>query len=459
MEVAHPLEVIDRERLGRLIEREREGYVREHSRSRELHERAKGSLLAGVPMVWMTMWPGGYPIFYEEAHGCRVTDVDGHEYVDFCLGDTGSMSGHSPEPVVKAMRERMEARGGITTMLPSEDALFVGEELTRRFGPALWQFGVSASDANRNSLRICRQLTKRPWVLLFSRCYHGTVSESHIVLDGDGRPRSKPGNVGPAVNPIVTTKVVEFNDVAALEQALAPRDVACVLMEPAMTNIGIVPPQPGYLEEVRRLCDETGTILVNDETHCWSAGPGGCTAAWGLRPDVVTLGKTLASGVPVGAYGFSADLGERILADPDADLIDGGGIGSTLAGYALASAAARATLESVLTPAAFEHMSAMADRFAGGVDDVIESKRLPWCNVRLGARAEYRFCPEVPRNGSESFAAEDPELQEYLHLYTLNRGVLITPFHNMALMCPQTTVADVDLHTQVFARAIDELTD
>jgi glutamate-1-semialdehyde 2,1-aminomutase len=283
------------------------------------------------------------------------------------------------------------------------------------------------------------------------------VSESHIVLDQAGRPRSKPGNVGPAVNPIVTTKVVEYNDVAALEEALAPGDVACVLMEPAMTNIGIVLPQQGYLEEVRRLCDDTGTLLVNDETHTWSAGPGGCTAVWGLRPDAVTLGKTLASGVPIGAYGVSAELGEQILADPEADLIDGGGIGGTLAGYALASAAARATLESVLTPTAFDQMIATADRFADGVDAVIESRGLPWCNVRLGARAEYRFRPEIPRNGFESFAAEDPDLQEYLHLYTLNRGVLITPFHNMALMCPETTTADVDLHAEVFARAVDEL--
>ena len=312
----------DRVRLARLIERERRAFVREHPISRELHQRASSSLLAGVPMIWMTAWPGDYPVFFAEARGSHVTDVDNHIYADFCLGDTGSMSGHSPEPVLKALRERAETRGGITTMLPSEDALFVGEELARRFGPPLWQFTTSATDANRSVIRFCRHITRRPYVLVFAWCYHGSVDETNIVLDAQGRAQSKPGNMGAPVDPVVTTKVVEYNDVAALEQALAPRDVACVLMEPAMTNVGIVPPLPGYLENVRRLCDETGTLLVNDETHTWSAGPGGCTAAWGLRPDIVTLGKTLASGIPIGAYGVSTELGERILDAPDVDLPD-----------------------------------------------------------------------------------------------------------------------------------------
>ncbi len=457
MSVRGSVRSIDRVRLARLIAQERATYVREHPRSRGLFEEAKGSLLAGVPMVWMTMWPGGFPIFFDEAKGSHVTDVDGFTYVDFCLGDTGSMSGHSPAPVTKALRARLEEKGGITTMLPSDDALVVGNELQRRFGPPLWQFTTSATDANRCVVRLCRQVSKRPYVLVFSRCYHGTVDESHIVLDADGKPRSKPGNVGPAVDPRVISKVVEYNDADALAEALAPRDVACVLMEPAMTNIGIVPPLPGYLEEVRRLCDETGTLLVNDETHTWSAGPGGCTAAWGLQPDIVTLGKTLASGVPMGAYGVSAELGERILGDREADLIDGGGIGGTLAGYALATAAARATLTEVLTAEAFGHMIAVADRYADGVQAVIDSRSLPWCIARLGARAEHRFCPEVPRDGAASFAANDLELDEYLHLYTLNRGILITPFHNMALMCPETSVADVDLHSEVFAQAVDDL--
>jgi glutamate-1-semialdehyde 2,1-aminomutase len=457
MQLTSPSQFIDRLRLERLIERERLAFVQKHPKSRELHERARASLLAGVPMVWMTAWPGDFPVFFAEARGNRITDVDGQTYADFCLGDTGAMSGHSPEPVVRAMRQRAETRGGLTTMLPSEDALVVGEELSRRFGLSLWQFTTSATDANRCVIRFCRHISKRPYVLVFAWCYHGSVDETNIVLDAEGHPRSRPGNIGPAVDPVVTTKVVDFNDAVALQRALAPRDVACILMEPAMTNVGIVPPMPGYLEEVRRLCDETGTLLINDETHTWSAGIGGCTAAWGLHPDIVTLGKTLASGIPIGAYGVSRDLGELILGDDDADLTGPGGVGGTLAGYALASAAARATLTSVLTDEAFARMIDLADRLADGVQKVIQSRKLPWCLVKLGARVEYRFCAEVPRSGSESFASHDAQLNEYFHLFALNRGILITPFHNMTLMCPDSRIADVDLHSAAFAQAVDEL--
>jgi glutamate-1-semialdehyde 2,1-aminomutase len=300
-------------------------------------------------------------------------------------------------------------------------------------------------------------VTKRPYVLVFAHCFHGSVDETHIELDADGHAHVRSGSIGPPVDPVVTTKVVDYNDLQALERALGPQDVACVLMEPAMTNVGIVSPVPGYLDGVRRLCDETGTLLVNDETHTWSAGPGGCTAAWGLRPDAVTLGKALASGIPIGAYGVTTALGERILNDREGDYSGPGGVGGTLAGNALASAAARATLSSVLTDEAFRHMAALAERFGDGVQTVVDTRDLPWCVARLGARVEYRFCAVVPRSGSESHSAHDAELNEYFHISALNNGVLITPFHNMALMCPDTTADDVDLHTAVFASAVDRL--
>ena len=455
--VAAEKRAVDRDRLRGLIARERAQYVADHPRSKELAGPASASLLAGVPMSFMGMLPGAFPLCFDTARGNRITDVDGRTYVDFCLGDTGAMAGHSPAAVVEAVRQRIDVKGGITTMLPTEDAAVVGAELQRRFGLPYWQFALTATDANRWMLRLCRMAQRRPWVLVFSECYHGSVDETIVVVGPDGRPMAKPGNVGPQIDPARTTKVVEFNDVAALAAALRPRDVACVLMEPWMTNIGIVPPEPGFLEAVRALCDETGTLLINDETHTLSAGPGGCTRAYDLRPDAVTIGKAIAGGIPIGAYGVSEELAGRILGDPDADLVDQGGIGGTLAGNALASAAARATLEQVLTDDAFTRMTALATRYTEGVQTVLDERRVPWVIVQLGARAEYRFTPVVPRTGGESRAAHDAQLDEYLHLFAINRGIFMTPFHNMALMCPTTTAADVDRHTEVFADAVAEL--
>ena len=447
---------IDSDRLSGLIKRERDQYASGHAASRRAFTAAGENLLGGVPMTWMRMWSGGFPLYLATAHGARLTDIDGNIFADFCLGDTGAMAGHSPAPVQAAVALRYGNLGGATTMLPTEDAAWVAGELTRRFGPTRWSFTLSATDANRWALRIVRQITGRPKVAVFSYCYHGSVDESFIVATPDG-PRSREGNTGAPVDPSVTTRVAEFNDIDALERELAHGDVAAVLMEPAMTNMGIILPEPGYLAAVRALTRKYGTLLINDETHTFSAGPGGCTEAWGLEPDIVTIGKSIGGGIPCGAYGLSAGLAERILADDTADIVDTGGVGGTLAGNALSVAAMRATLEHVLTPEAFAVMIELATRFTAGVQDVIDTRRLPWNIVQLGARAEYRFCPTPARSGTESHAAADPALDEYLHLYLANRGVLITPFHNMALMCPATTSADVDTHTELFAAAADEL--
>ncbi len=404
----------------------------------------------GVPMNWMTRWSSSFPQYVEAARGARVTCVDGHEYVDFCLGDTGSMTGHSPEAAVAAIRE--QAGRGITTMLPTEDSLWVAGELTRRFGLRYWQAALTATDANRFAVRLARHVTKRPKILVYNYCYHGSVDETIITIN-DGVPGPKPGNVGPAVDPSLTTRVVEWNDVGALEEALAPGDVACVLAEPALTNIGIVLPDDGYHDALRRVTRETGTLLVIDETHTISAGPGGCTRAWGLDPDMVTLGKSIGSGVPSAVYGFGESFADLIRADWDYHAADVGGVGGTLAGNALSLAAMRATLGEVLTERAYAHTIPLAERWADGVQRVIDEFELPWVVKRLGCRAEYWPRPVAPRNGGEAAAAEDEELDGYLHLFMLNRGILMTPFHNMALMAPQTTVADVDLHTAVLREA------
>src|SRR5918996_958977 len=448
--------MVDRERLAALLGRERDRFAERHPRSHAAYREAAASLLGNVPMTWMNKAAGRFPVYLAEARGATVVDLDGHRYVDLCLGDTAAMAGHSPAPTVAAVRRRYAELGGATAMLPTEDAAWVGAELARRFGVARWSFSLSATDANRWAIRLARLVTGRPKILVFNYCYHGTVDESLVTLGPDGAA-SREGNVGPAVDPAATTRVVEFNDLDALDRELAAGDVACVLMEPALTNIGIVLPAPGYLEGVRALTRRHGVLLVNDETHTLSAGPGGCTLAWSLEPDMVTVGKAIAGGIAAGAYGVSAAVADQVAVRRDADLVDTGGVGGTLAGNALSVAAMRATLEHVLTDQAFSHMVALGTRFTEGVQGVIDGCGVPWSVVQLGARAEYRFCRPAPVNGGRAAAAGDDELDDHLHVYLHNRGVLLTPFHNMALMCPATTAADVDTHTEVFGAAVAEL--
>jgi glutamate-1-semialdehyde 2,1-aminomutase len=445
---------IDRGKLRTLQTREEARFLADHPKSAALYQRAQSSLLDGVPMNWMKKWAGAFPIFVKFAKGAHFIDVDGRDYVDLCLGDTGAMTGHSPDVVAEAVARR--AKEGITLMLPTEDALWVGEDLQRRFGLPYWQFTLTATDANRFSIRIAREITQRPKILVYHYCYHGTVDESFASLH-EGAVGPRRGNIGPPVNPAETTRVVEFNDLNALEEALKHHDVACVLAEPAMTNVGIILPDEGYWPAARQLCRRYGTLLIADETHTICAGPGGCTAAWKLDPDVLVFGKAIGSGIPGATYGCSEEVAERISERIHLEDCDVGGIGGTLAGNALSITAMRATLEHVLTPAAFAHMIPLAQRFNDGVANEIRAHTLPWNVIQLGARAEYTFAAKPSRNGGESAAAADFELERFLHLYALNRGVLLTPFHNMALMCPATTAADIDLHTKIFASAASEL--
>jgi len=446
---------LDRSRLASLLKVEKQLFQNNHPRSYELYQRARKSLHGGVPMLWMIRWAGSFPVFVKEAKGARFTDVDGNSYIDFCLGDTGAMTGHSPHEIVNAVNEQLQK--GITLMLPYEDVISVGEELQRRFGLPYWQFALTATDANRFVLRMARLITDRPKVLVFNHCYHGTVDEAFIVLNENGQAVSSPNNVGPQIDPTLTTKVVEFNDIPALEDALKDRDVAVVLAEPAMTNIGIILPDPGYHDALRELTRKYGTYLIIDETHTICASPGGYTAAYGLQPDFLTIGKPLAGGVPAAVYGFTEEVSNAFVAKFDLAESDAGGLGGTLAGNALSIAAMKATLEKVLTEDFYARTIMLQERFTAGVEGVIKEFDLPWIVKRLGNRSEYWFCPNPPRNGSEAAAAVDHELDRYMHLYALNRGILMTPFHNMALISPETTEADVDYHTKVFKDAVVSL--
>lgn len=448
---------IDRSRIRKLIDREKKKFIEAHPESRKLFERARKSLIAGVPMNWMIRWAGPFPIFAAEAKGAYITDIDGHRYLDLCLGDTGSMFGHSPKAVIDAVTTQVTK--GITMMLPSEDSVWVGEELARRFGLPYWQISMTATDANRFSIRLAREITGRKKILVFNGCYHGSVDEA-LVWCEDGVTVPGPANIGPAVNPAITTQVIEFNDIDALEKALSTEDIACILCEPAMTNCGIILPEAGYHDALREMTKRFDTLLIIDETHTICTGPGGYTGEFKLQPDIITIGKPIAGGVPAAAYGISQEVADKIqahIARIMEENASDSGIGGTLSGNVLATAAMRATLEQVITKEAYDRMIPLAVRFTEGVDKIIKAEELPWHVIRLGARAEYSFMPTPPHNGTEAEAGEDSELDRLMHLMTLNRGILLTPFHNMALISPETTAEDIDFHTKVFAECVREL--
>ncbi len=440
--------VIRPERIAELMKIEEERFLDLHKASTAAFHQSSKVMHEGVPMSWMAKWPGAHPVFVKEAKGAHFTDLDGHEYIDFCLGDTGSMTGHSPSATVAAVKAQIDK--GITAMLPSENAAIVSDLLRERFGLPLWQFTVSATDANRHVIRYSRMITGRSKIVVIDRCYHGSVDETFATLDDAGFTIKREGNIGAPVDLDVTTRVVEFNDLPAMEKALAHGDVAAILLEPAMTNIGIVLPQPGYLEGLQELCKNYGTLLIIDETHTISVGPGGMTKQLGLKPDFFTIGKALAAGIPVGTFGMTQAVADAIKAKVEIEKIDTGGIGGTLAGNILALAAMRATLTDVLTEANFAKMIELGDRWSDGVDAAIKEFDLDWHCNRLGARGEYIFKGKAPRTGKEAADSGDFALEQYIHLRLLNDGFLLTPFHNMALMCPDTTDADVDAHTAAF---------
>ena len=447
--------MIDRTRLAKLMAIEEKRFLKTHPKSGELFEKAKLSMPGGVPMSWMSKWPGAYPVFVEEAKGASFIDVDGNTYIDFCLGDTGSMTGHSPTATVTAIREQVGR--GLSTMLPTQDAAIVSAELAERFKLPLWQFTVSATDANRHAIRYARMITSKQKIIVIDRCYHGSVDETFATLNNKGKTVSREGNIGAPVELDLTTRVVPFNDLSAMKKALAHDDVAAILMEPAMTNVGIVLPVDGYLRGVEKLARDFGAMLIIDETHTISVGPGGMTADLGLTPDFLTIGKAIGGGFPTGAFGMQQHVADLIKKLVDLEVIDTGGIGGTLAANALSIAAMRATLTKVLTKENFDQMIKLGNRWADGVEETIYKYKLPWTVNRLGARAEYMFSKTTPKTGRDAADAGDFELEQYIHLRMLNDGFLITPFHNMALISPDTTSTDVDTHTTAFAKMCSEL--
>jgi glutamate-1-semialdehyde aminotransferase len=445
----------DPQRLEQLFAKELDLFVKNHPESKKLHEKAAGPMMNGVPMSWMKKWPGPYPVYVASAKGSHFSDVDGNDYVDFCLGDTGAMVGHSPDASVRAIKTQLDK--GITFMLPTTDAAIAAQTLADRFGLEKWQFTLTATDANRHIIRYARHVTGRKKILIHDYCYHGTVDETFANLDEAGNTVSRVNNLGAPVELSETTWVVPFNDLAAAERAFASGEIAAALIEPAMTNIGIVLPEPGYLEGLRALATKYDVILIHDETHTLSEGVGGMTKRRNLRPDAVVLGKTIGAGIPAGTFGMTAALAERISSSLNLEHIDVGGVGGTLAGNALSMSAIRATLTEVLTEAAFEKMEQLCTVWTNDVQEVINEFGIPWQVSQLGCRAEYSFRATAPKTGKEAADADDFELQQYLHLHAINRGVLMTPFHNMALISPATTLEDVKRHTDHFRDAAQAL--
>lgn len=438
-----------------MLARETALFTQRNPRSKQLSGETAKNWLAGVPMHWMVDWGTPFPLFVEKADGVDVNDIDGNSYIDFCLGDTGAMFGHSPPPVVAALQR--EAANGFTTMMPSPDATVVGQLLTERFGMTAWQVTATASDANRSILRWCRAITGRKKILVFNHCYHGAVDETYVTLDG-GTAHADPALIGEPRDLTALTKVIEFNDVAALEAALKDRDVACVLAEPIMTNVGMVLPDEGYHAKLREVTRATGTLLVIDETHCLSSGPGGYTRAHGLEPDAMVIGKPIAGGIPAAVYGFSPDTARRIGDYLKTRTPGHSGIGTTLSGSKIQLALMRAMLENYFTDAAFAPLLALAEKLEAGIAALIEKHRVPWHVVRAGARVEFMCVAKRPRNGGEAAQAIHRPIDQAVHHYLLNRGVIVTPFHNMMLISPATTAAHVDRLLGGLDRCITELT-
>lgn len=443
------------DRLARLADREARRFAASRPKSLAALEAGAAAYLDRVPMHWMKDWPMPFPLVVARAEGARLKDLDGYGIDDFCLGDTGSMFGHSPPPVARAIRR--QARRGLTYMLPSDDAFAAGRLLTRRFGDFRWQIATTATDANRFALRVARAVTGRPKVLVFNGCYHGTVDEAMVTRDAQGRTVNRPGLVGQVADLSTLAICVEFNDLAAVEAALATGEVAAVLTEPVMTNSCMVLPDPDFHTGLRAATRRHGALLIIDETHTISTGLGGYTRVHGLEPDIFVVGKCVAGGMPTAVWGLSPDIAARFAAYDATRAPGHSGMGTTLSGNPMQFACLRATLAKVMTAEHYAHMEAGAARLAAGLSAVLSQCGAPWHVVRVGARVEFICAPGPLKNGAEAAAAHQPQVETVVHAMLLNRGCLIAPFHNMMLVSPATKTRQIDRLIAAFDEVLTEM--
>lgn len=448
---------VDRDRVAALERRENERFVAERPRSMALLERARRTMPRGVPMSWMDDLYEHPPVFVDAGRGASLTDVDGHTYLDMYLADMSAFCGHAPPAVVEAVGRRMAS--GNQFLMPGEDAIVVAEHLADRYGLPKWQFTLSATQANIEVIRLARAATGREIVVVFDGKYHGHLDTTLVVLeDGEvipeehGLPSSITGQA----------RIVPFNDVDALVAALAPRDVALVLAEPAMTNAGFILPEPGFHGALRRLTREAGTLLAIDETHTLVTAHGGLTREYGLEPDMLTVGKSIAAGVPLGAYGMTEETAAHIAPPPGGHLVSGEAVdqvstGGTLFANALSMAAGRSALLEVLTEGAFEQASELGARMAEGLRAAIVASGLRWSVVQHGAHATYFFGDPPPRNAAESRALDDPQLRALIRVWLANRGVWESGWWLGPTVSLAHTTVDVDRYVALFGACLADI--
>ncbi|ALH80156.1 aspartate aminotransferase family protein [Sphingopyxis macrogoltabida] len=433
--------------IARMASREAERFRAANPRAFAHHAAATG-WFQSVPFHWMADWPSPVPIVAAAAKDATLTSIDGQRYDDFCLGDTASLFGHSPPALAAALAK--QADEGLSYMLPTERGAALSGTLAAMFGLPRWQVTTTASEANRAVIRWCRGISGRPKILIFNGAYHGAVDDAFLDRkDGDAAMRAS--LIGQVHDLRGTTTVIEFNDEEALAATLRGGDIACVLAEPVMTNVGMVRDAPGFLQKLRALCNETGTLLVFDETHTISSGYGGHGVVHGPKPDLMVVGKSIGGGVPCAVYGFSAAVADRMAALNRSRPAGHSGIGTTLSANALAITAMDTMLSEVITPATYDHMLRGAARLVAGLEQEIAAAGLDWHLTQVGARVEFLTCPTPPRNGGEAKAAMHPELEAAIHLFLANRGILLAPFHNMMLVSPVTGDDQIDRLVGAFA--------